>query len=106
MNNAKDTVKAPTRSLKLILAAGLSALVLTACGGGAQTTDNPITSVTPPSTYNGPPPATADVQAFKLNVWDNIQADNRCGGCHTDGVGAFTVTRSHRWSPRSKRAIA
>ena len=74
-----------SRGLRLLLVAGLSGLGLAACGGGAQTTENPITSITPPSTYNGPPPQTADVQNFKLNVWDNIQATNRCGGCHAQG---------------------
>ncbi len=73
------------RTLRVILVAGLSGVVLVACGGGAPTTDNPITSVTPPSTYNGPPPQTADIQSFKLNVWDNIQATNRCGSCHAQG---------------------
>jgi len=73
------------RTLRLILIAGLTGVVLVACGGGAPTTDNPITSVTPPSTYNGPPPQTADIQSFKLNVWDNIQASNRCGNCHAQG---------------------
>ncbi len=73
------------RSLTLLLLAGSSVAILAACGGGAQTTENPITSVTPPSTYNGPPPQTSDIQNFKLNVWDNIQAANRCGGCHAQG---------------------
>ena len=73
-----------TRKLRLGFA-GLSLLAIAACGGGAATTDNPITNVTPPSTYNGPPPATAEVQAFKLNVWDNIQGTNRCGSCHAQG---------------------
>lgn len=73
------------RELRTAFFAGLSALLIAACGGGAPTTDNPITSVTPPSTYNGPPPQTADIQNFKLNVWDNIQAANRCGNCHAQG---------------------
>ena len=93
MNKATGIAVAPTRifagqitrALRFTLVAGLFSVVLAACGGGAQTTDNPITSVTPPSTYNGPPPATADVQAFKLNVWDNIQSGNRCGNCHAQG---------------------
>jgi mono/diheme cytochrome c family protein len=63
----------------------LAAATLAACGGGAQTTDNPITSVPPQSNYNGPPPQTTDIQNFKLNVWDNIQATNRCGSCHAQG---------------------
>ena len=73
-----------TRQLRLVFA-GLSVFAIVACGGGAPTTENPITNVTPPSTYNGPPPATADVQAFKLNVWDNLQSDSRCGSCHVQG---------------------
>jgi len=73
-----------TRKIRLGLA-GLSILAIAACGGGAATTDNPITNVAPPSTYNGPPPATAEVQSFKLNVWDNIQGTNRCGSCHGQG---------------------
>ena len=72
-------------ALRLILVAVLSGVVLAACGGGAQTTDNPITSVPPLSTYNGPPAQTADIQNFKLNVWDNVQATNRCGSCHAQG---------------------
>jgi hypothetical protein len=73
------------RALQLIVVASLSGMVLVACGGGAQTTDNPITSITPPSTYNGPPPQTDDIQQFKLNLWDNIQSSNRCGNCHAQG---------------------
>ncbi len=73
-----------TQQLRLVLA-GLAAFAIAACGDGAPTTENPITNVTPPSTYNGPPPATADVQAFKLNVWDNLQGTNRCGSCHAQG---------------------
>ncbi|MDH4260313.1 MAG: hypothetical protein OEW16_08425, partial [Gammaproteobacteria bacterium] len=40
------------------------------CGGGAATTQNPVVSPPPPVGYTGPPPASQDVQAFKLNVWD------------------------------------
>lgn len=62
------------------------ALILTACGGGASTETNPVTSNTVTGAYSGPAPATTDVQSFKLNVWDNLSASNRCGSCHgTDG---------------------
>ena len=44
---------------------------------------------TPPTdtadAYTGPPPANADVQAFKINLWNNIRPTNRCGGCHHEG---------------------
>jgi Concanavalin A-like lectin/glucanases superfamily len=57
-------------------------LTLAACGGGAPTTVNPQT--TPPTVqdYTGPAPSTADIQAFRINLWENIKANNRCGGCH------------------------
>ncbi|MGI1679620.1 MAG: LamG domain-containing protein [Cellvibrionaceae bacterium] len=42
-------------------------------------------------TYSGPAPLSTDVQEFKLNVWDNLVADNRCGGCHKQG-GAGTTS--------------
>lgn len=62
------------------------AFILSACGGGASTESNPVTSNTVTGTYSGPAPATSDVQVFKLNVWDNLSASNRCGSCHgTDG---------------------
>ncbi len=63
-------------------------LLLAACsGGGADTQENPP----PPGggntggNYAGPPPASADVQRFKLNLWDNLLPANRCGSCH--GIG-------------------
>jgi Concanavalin A-like lectin/glucanases superfamily len=55
---------------------------LVACGGGAPTTVNPLTAPPTVADYTGPAPATADVQAFRLNLWENIKANNRCGGCH------------------------
>jgi hypothetical protein len=60
-------------------------VLLAACGGGADTVENPAGPGGAPSTYTGPPPATADVQAFKINVWDNLKASNRCGQCHVAG---------------------
>ncbi len=70
---------------------------LAACsGGGASTTVNQ--QATPPSnsanTYTGPAPANADVQAFKLNLWENIRAANRCGGCHHQGGQSPMFARS------------
>lgn len=65
----------------------LSALVtLQGCGSGsgASVEENPITQAPNVSNYSGPPPATADVQSFKLNVWDNLVPNNRCGSCHND----------------------
>ena len=69
------------RILRHILIA--SALVaLAACSGGAATTVNPTTAPPTVADYTGPAPSTADVQAFRINLWDNVKANNRCGGCH------------------------
>jgi hypothetical protein len=81
-----------TSPFRVIATLGLLALVA-GCGGGAKTTENPVTSGGPPPTYSGPPPATADVQTFKINVWDNLKASNRCGQCHTQGGQAPQFVR-------------
>src|SRR5579871_3555124 len=70
---------------------------LAACsGGGAATTVNQQS--TPPTdtadAYTGPAPANADVQAFKINLWQNIRASNRCGGCHHEGGQSPQFARS------------
>jgi hypothetical protein len=75
------------------MAVALCALALGACGGGAKTTENPITSGGSAPTYVGPAPATADIQAFKINVWDNLKASNRCGQCHVAGGQAPQFVR-------------
>src|SRR2546421_19948 len=78
-------------------AALLVLATLAACsGGGAPTTVNQQ-SPPPGSTanaYTGPAPANADVQAFKINLWDNIRPANRCGGCHHQGGQSPMFARS------------
>jgi mono/diheme cytochrome c family protein len=68
----------------------LAAALLSACSGGsgADVETNPgLPGSAPTSNYSGPPPSTSDVQQFKVNLWDNIQANNRCGTCHSDTGG-------------------
>jgi hypothetical protein len=60
----------------------LAALSLAACGGGAETKENPIINQAPVPDYTGPAAGTPDIQAFKINLWENLKASNRCGGCH------------------------
>ncbi len=65
----------------LLIGAGLSG-----CGGGESTVENPNISTNSVATiYTGPAPATADVQSFRINVWDNLKDANRCGSCHGAG---------------------
>ncbi len=68
----------------------LAASILSACSGGsgADVEEIPGTGNNgPTANYNGPAPTTPDVQQFKINLWDNIQANNRCGTCHSDTGG-------------------
>jgi len=73
------------QSMKTIrwITAALATAILAGCsGGGAPTVENPITQAPPVNDYTGPASANADVQAFRINLWENIKANNRCGGCH------------------------
>jgi hypothetical protein len=72
-----------TRAIGLALIT--ASLALTACGGGGNvaTTSNPQTaSSSSVDAYTGPAPASPDVQAFEINLWNNIRSSNRCGACH------------------------
>jgi hypothetical protein len=75
-------------SFKTTAALAAVLLVLVGCSGGAPTTENPATPGASANTNaypsNAPPPATADVQSFKVNVWDNLVGADRCGTCHKD----------------------
>jgi Concanavalin A-like lectin/glucanases superfamily len=66
------------------LAVLAASFALTACGGGgAATTANPASAPTSSANaYTGPAAATADVQAFQVNFWNNVRVQNRCGQCH------------------------
>jgi hypothetical protein len=75
----------------------LTALTLAGCGGGsgAALEQNPVTGAPNVSNYSGPAPATADVQSFRINLWDNVRANNRCGSCHSvDGGQTPLFARS------------
>jgi mono/diheme cytochrome c family protein len=92
-----STDKAGPRRLLTLGLIAIGAAALSACGGGsgAATQITPNSSTPGTSTYNGPPPATADVQSFKINLWDNIQTNNRCGSCHSvDGGQAPMFARN------------
>ena len=59
--------------------------LLTACGGGSADviqTPAPAPLDNTPTTYSGPVASTPDVTQFKLELWDNISSQDRCGACH------------------------
>ncbi len=72
---------------------------LAACSGGSG--ESVQTNVPPEIddedtgiVYNGPSPATDDVNNFKLNVWDNLAGTDRCGSCHVAGEQAPMFVRA------------
>jgi len=87
-----DAVTSRSRVIRAA-ASGVAVLLLGGCGGGAKTVENPVTTSAPQAAYSGPAPSTADVQAFKINVWDNLKATNRCGQCHVAGGQAPQFVR-------------
>ena len=69
--------------------AATAVAVLAGCSsGGAPTVVNPVTTAPPVLDYTGPASANADIQAFRINLWENIKGNNRCGSCH--GAGGQT----------------
>ena len=78
------------RSLKVALVAVLASIVLTACGGGAETVDNqqvggggPIIKDQP---YTGPVARNGDVLRFQQEFWSNARTTDRCGSCHNESI--------------------
>ncbi|HEX5419771.1 MAG TPA: LamG domain-containing protein [Gammaproteobacteria bacterium] len=77
------------------LCAASAALVLAVsavgCSGGSgpAVVQNPASGGgrTDISSYTGPAPDTADVQSFKINLYDNIRTSDRCGACHSEQGG-------------------
>lgn len=81
------------------LAVLAATLTLAACGSGsgADVVQNPVAGNGgggPVVNYTGPAPQTVDVQAFKINVWDNLSESTRCGGCHVAGQQSPSFARS------------
>jgi uncharacterized protein len=73
----------------------LAGLTLAGCGGGAATEENPVRGGPDAGpSYTGPAPATPDIQAFRIEFWENIRGANRCGDCHNAGGQAPTFARS------------
>jgi Concanavalin A-like lectin/glucanases superfamily len=72
----------------------LAVALLAACSGGAKTVENPPETTTTVASYSGPAPSTSDIQAFQVNLWQNITASDRCGNCHKAGGQSPMFARS------------
>ena len=79
-------------SMRVLRAAAIgvfASAVLAACGGGAATTENPLTQAPPAGNapYTGPVARDADVLKFQQEFWSNAKTSDRCGSCHNEVVG-------------------
>jgi hypothetical protein len=78
------------RTLRNSAVAALASIVLAACGGGAQTTENPLSQGpgnNNDAVYTGPVARDADVLKFQQEFWINAKTTDRCGSCHNESVG-------------------
>ena len=103
-----NSISSITTSRRLLLASGILtvALGLSACGSGVSTEDNPQTVAQDVVDYAGPPPSTDDVQSFKINLWDNVKSNNRCGSCHSVGGQSPAFARTDDVNMASEAANA
>jgi len=66
-------------------------ILLSSCSGGAGESVQQNLEIVQDSSgarslvLNGPPPQTEDIQRFRINLWENIATENRCGQCHGTG---------------------
>ena len=69
----------------------LAAMFLNGCsagsGGGASEREVDLSANLGSSEfiYDGPPPASDEIQSFKRSFYDPLAANDRCGECHTPG---------------------
>jgi hypothetical protein len=90
--NRIATYSPPAMSMRVLRATAIgvfASAVLAACGGGASTTENPLTQAPPPGNapYTGPVARDADVLRFQQEFWSNAKTSDRCGSCHNEVVG-------------------
>jgi hypothetical protein len=84
-----ESIRTGSIRARTAAALALTALALLAAGcsggSGAGVVETPSNGAGggDGSSYKGPPPATDDVQSFKINLYDNIRSSGRCGGCHS-----------------------
>ena len=80
-----------------VLAAFAASFILVGCGAGSAPTANNPQATQPQQnvqSYTGPAPASADVQAFAVNLWNNVKTQDRCGACHIQGNQTPMFARS------------
>ena len=92
----KLTLRMIMRAPLLILS---SSLLLSACGGGAETTATPLSQDTGnvgDAAYSGEVARDADVLKFQQEFWAKARGSDRCGSCHNEVAGQTPLVRSQR----------
>jgi len=84
----------PVRRVDHAAALVVLALLAACSSSGPATTSNPVTAAPTAQAYTGPAPDNADVQAFKVSLWQNIQSPTMCAGCHHAGGQSPEFARS------------
>jgi hypothetical protein len=81
------------RFVRAALVSVTASVVLAACGGGAATTELPLTQAPPAGNapYTGPVARDADVLKFQQELWSNAKTTDRCGSCHNEAVGQLPM---------------
>jgi hypothetical protein len=93
--NRFQNISARVRMLRQAAALALLTTVVACTAGGPATTATQATTPgTAAASYTGPAAANADVQSFKVNLWENIRTSDKCGGCHHEGGQSPMFARS------------
>jgi cytochrome c553 len=93
--NSFPSISAGMRMLRQAAALALLATVAACTAGGPATSQTQQTTPGSAATsYTGPAAANADVQSFKVNLWENIRTSDKCGGCHHEGGQSPMFARS------------
>jgi hypothetical protein len=88
-------MSAGVRMLRQAAALAMLTTVVACTAGGPSTTPSQANAPgNSASNYTGPAAANADVQAFKVNLWENIRTADKCGGCHHEGGQSPMFARS------------
>ncbi|MEP0175261.1 MAG: LamG domain-containing protein [Paraglaciecola sp.] len=75
----------------------LAAILFSGCGSDTTAVvENPLNSTDTIETtaYSGPVASTQDVTQFKVELWDNISTESRCGACHIQNTQSPAFVRN------------
>ncbi|WP_339669385.1 LamG domain-containing protein [Dasania marina] len=92
MDNKMNINKTFSLSLALLALTAMLSACSGGSGGGGSDRENDLSGDLSEAefVYSGPSPSSSKIQNFKINFYDKLVKDNRCGSCHTPGGTAPT----------------